>query len=69
MSGNRGSGRRQRNPTRTLGVRPCDYQAPGPGRDLMHANRAIHDVNCGLLRSSDARKIKEPGGTVYLGVR
>ncbi len=46
-----------------------DYQEPGPGRDLMHANHAIHDVKLGLLRGREVRKIKETRGTVYLGVK
>jgi hypothetical protein len=56
------------NPTKLLEA-VGGYQEPGPGRDLMHANHAIHDVKLGLLRCREARKTKASDRTIYLGVK
>ncbi|VXC26593.1 hypothetical protein PLANTIT3_61542 [Plantibacter sp. T3] len=61
ISRRRGSGRRQRKADKNPRWVPCGYQAPGPGRDLMHADHAIHDVKYGRLRGRGARKIKDLG--------
>ncbi len=46
-----------------------DLRLGTKSRDLTHANHAIYDVKSGLLRGTDARKTKDSGGTVYLGVK